>query len=71
MDGTRFWARPAPSRLENASAFIVRPRPTDRQLGPVTKYRIARERGLSVTRYVSRVKSWPMIGKLPPMPGAH
>ena len=64
------WAGHRPPRLENASALIVRPRPTDRQLGPVSRYRIARMRGLSVTRNVSEVKSWSMIGKLPPMPGA-
>ena len=71
MGGTLLWERPVPSRLENASTFYRPPRPTDRQLGPVCKYRIARERGLSVTRHASQVKSWQMIGKLPPMPRAH
>jgi hypothetical protein len=43
--------------LIRPSQSIVRPRPTDRQLGPVSKYRIARERCLSVTRAASGVKS--------------
>ena len=47
------------------------PRSTDRQLDPVSKYRIPRGRCLSVTRHGSSVKSWPMIEKLPPTPGAH
>ena len=71
MGGTLFWERPPPRAWRTLPHFIVRPRPTDRQLGPVSKYRIARERGLSVTRHTSRVKSWQMIGKLLPMHRAH
>jgi hypothetical protein len=66
--GRGFWARVPPlvhgerfdvlrKFLVRPSQSIVRPRPTDRQLGPVSKYRIARERCLSVTRAASGVKS--------------
>jgi hypothetical protein len=57
---TRFecWVSATESQASHAAlTILVRPRPTDRQLGPVSKYRIARERCLSVTRTASGVKS--------------